>query len=118
MLSFVPIHHNDFIQGTKYKIEEDSYFYSRTFVGIYNGSFYDDYGYLLWEKITFHCENKIYEERIKDTYFGTMRMIMTSIYVRKCYKLNSFKEKIQHAMEQRAINMILQNIIGDKTFTY
>uniref|UniRef100_A0A6C0ESP7 Uncharacterized protein n=1 Tax=viral metagenome TaxID=1070528 RepID=A0A6C0ESP7_9ZZZZ len=70
------------------------------------------------KKITFHCENKINEERIKDTYFGTMRMIMTSIYVRKCYKLNSFKEKIQHAMEQRAINLILQKIIGDKTFTY
>ena len=33
-------------------------------------------------------------------------------------KLYSSKHTIQQAMELRAVNLILQNIIGDKTFKY
>ena len=34
------------------------------------------------------------------------------------YELISSKEKAQNAMELRAINLIIQNIIGDNLFTY
>ena len=130
MLTFVIIPLNELIQGSKYKIEEDSYYYFSTFIGIYNGIITNDYeyfnyDYLSWKKVTLHHENK-YEntESIKDRYFDdlsiTMSITMTLTYTikRKVYKLISSKEKIQHAMEQRAIIIILQKIIGDKTFIY
>lgn len=34
------------------------------------------------------------------------------------YEIDSKKESIQNAMETRAINLILQNIIGDKYYTW
>uniref|UniRef100_A0A6C0ET37 Uncharacterized protein n=1 Tax=viral metagenome TaxID=1070528 RepID=A0A6C0ET37_9ZZZZ len=125
MLTFVIIPLDELVQGTKYKIEEDSYYYFSTFIGIYNGKIYDEYEHLLWKKVTLHHENK-YEntERVKDRYFDDLSLVMSitmsSMYTikRKVYKLISSNEKIQHAMEQRAINLILQKIIGDKTFIY
>lgn len=48
--------------------------------------------------------------------FGTLRYAFneTSYF----YEFVSQKEKIQTAMEQRAINQILQGIIGDELFIY
>uniref|UniRef100_A0A6C0ET88 Uncharacterized protein n=1 Tax=viral metagenome TaxID=1070528 RepID=A0A6C0ET88_9ZZZZ len=121
MLSFVLIEENEMVKGDKYKIEENSYNFNKTFIGIYNGTFYDNlntYSYLLWLKTTFVAQNKKRDDHIGPTYFETMRMSMTTIYDRKFYKLLLSKEKIQQAMEQRSVNIILQNITGDKTFKY
>lgn len=60
----------------------------------------------------------------KYVYFR-MKLIVGFSYITYClddssyfYIVNSKKEIIQNAMELRAINKILQQIIGDETFTY
>ena len=45
-------------------------------------------------------------------------MNIFTLFDRHIYQLVCSKKKIQEAMELRAINLILQNIIGDKSFTY
>ena len=124
MLSFVSIDFSDLIEGTKYKIEEATQCYFRTYIGIYNGTFneFDYYDnvvpYLLWENTTFVAKNIKRVEFIRPKYFKMMRMESISSNDRQMYKLFCSKEKNQNAMELRAINLIIQNIIGDCAFTY
>jgi hypothetical protein len=112
MLSFVSINIDELVKGTKYRIEENLFNVKELIiVGIFNG--YEE-KYLLWNK-TFYFNNYNGYEVIIPKYVESMRMDI--LHKRKFYKLISSKEKIQNAMELRAINLILQNII-DKTFIY
>jgi len=122
MLIFVQITHNELVQGTKYKIEENFLYYLRTFICIYDGKIYEcDINneieeYTVWKNISFVAEHTIEKNIIKRLYLDSIQM--SEMYLKQIYKLVSSKEKIQNAMETRAINTILQNIIGDKTFVY
>jgi len=120
MLKFVSIKSNELVQGSKYKIEEKSYYYLRTFIGTYNGQVFEFNGgeHLMWKKLSFAAEHMTEQNVIKRSYFEHFQMNITSIYERQIYKLVSLKEQIQNVMEQRAIKTILQNIIGDPKFCY
>ena len=54
---------------------------------------------------------------IRDIY-GEKRGLRTFTNLDYYYELVPKKEAIQQAMEKRALQMILQNLIGDKHFTY
>ncbi len=54
---------------------------------------------------------------IKDIH-GEKRGLRTFTSNDYYYELVSKKEAVQEAMEKRALQMILQNLIGDKHFTY
>ena len=54
---------------------------------------------------------------IRDIY-GEKRGLRTFSRMDYYYELVPKKEAIQQAMEKRALQMILQNLIGDKHFTY
>jgi hypothetical protein len=111
---FVNINPTDLVKGVKYKIEEISHYYFRTFVGIYNGT---DDDYLLWNNLSFVAENRITALKNR-SYFKDIRIHILSMYYRQIYKLVSSKEKIQQSMETRAVNMVLQQVVGDSTFIY
>jgi hypothetical protein len=127
MLEFIQIETSELKKGMKYKIIEENLRYVRIFVGMYNGSFYDynPYSrkqYLWWYNLYYIISPKNNRDVpfTNPMYYGNMEMIIApmSIYNRKMYKLVLSKEIIQRAMELRAINKILQNIIGDTSFTY
>uniref|UniRef100_A0A6C0EV84 Uncharacterized protein n=1 Tax=viral metagenome TaxID=1070528 RepID=A0A6C0EV84_9ZZZZ len=119
MLTFVSLPLSELVQGTKYRIEENLYGVREIiFIGMFNGYQQHNEGkYLLWKKIFYFIKNGD-EEVIIPKYIEETQMDILSPFGRKYFKLISSKEKIQNEMEIRAINLILQNIIGDKTFSY
>jgi hypothetical protein len=54
----------------------------------------------------------------KSIYRKVTEMYINSIEFYIFYELQSQKEKIQEAMERRAVNKILQKIIGDNHFVW
>jgi len=129
MLSFVQIEQFELKKGKKYKIiEKVNDKISILFFGIYNGQYnYDneykynnEKDYLSWKKIYFRsiAIDENYREKPTNDYIEIMKMGIIPLFGRKFYKLVMSKEKIQCAMESRAVNTILQNIIGDKSFIY
>jgi len=127
MLTFIQIEISDLKKGIKYKIIEETSRYLRIFIGKYDCSFYDYDSYyrkqyLLW-RYMYYIISPINDRDVPFTnpkYYGTLEMniVPLSLYTRTIYKLVMSKEKIQCAMELRAVNIVLQNIIGDKMFKY
>jgi hypothetical protein len=119
MLSFESLPLSNLIKGVKYMIEENSvYVKELIFIGNFKGyQQYDEEKYLLWTNILYFSKI-IGDEIITPTQVEELRMSVLSPFGRKYYKLVSSKEKIQQSMETRAVNMVLQQIIGDDTFTY
>jgi hypothetical protein len=93
-LTFMPVNGGKLKNGEKYLIFCWAIISSGIYIG-YNGN-------ILWSNYTV----------IKTGYNQSLNWNVSF------YKLIPTKEKIQQAMELRAINIILQNIIGDKTFNY
>lgn len=121
MLDFIRVDEETLIHGTKYKIivVDNDYPFTKTFISTFDD--YDvngnDVKYLLWGKTTFIIEQ--YNPYTKSIFYDhSMSMHKYILNVRIIYKLVLSKEKIQCAMETRAVNTILQNIIGDKSFVY
>jgi len=131
MLEFIQIEISELKKGGKYKIiEKVNDKLSIIFIGKYDGSFNGKYKgtfgsyfreqYLLWHHL-YYIIRPILDGNVEftnPTYYGTLEMNIVPTYTRKMYKLSLSKEKIQNAMELRAINLILQIIIGDKSFVY
>ena len=119
MMLFEQIYENSLVKGIRYKLKDKTKFYARTFIGIYNGTEIDQYGIvLLWINIKYHLEILDKPYCYHTCYFENIKMNIHNMYERYIYKLVPLKGKIQETMEQRAINLILQNIIGDTSFTY
>jgi len=119
MLNFVQVDEKTLIHGTKYKIEDNNPYYNRNFISIFNKYDLDQFNdkYLLWGKTTFNIE--LFNPYSKTTYVNQdMTMSIKGLYKRYIYKLEPLKEIIQRAMELRAINKILQNVMGDPLFNY
>jgi hypothetical protein len=67
----------------------------------------------------------IYREDYENNYFSYSFSLYTHIqryesdeYICNYYEIVSNKKKIQETMEYRALNLILQKIIGDKMFQW
>jgi hypothetical protein len=119
MLSFATLHLSDLTKGVKYMIEENSVHVNELiFIGNFNGyQQHNEEKYLSWTNILYFSK-MVGDELITPNQVEEMRMSVLSPFGRKYYKLVSSKEKIQSAMETRAVNLILQQLIGDSTFTY
>ncbi len=119
MLNFVQVDEKTLIQGIKYKIVDNHPYYNRKYISVFNKYDIDQFNvkYLLWGKTIFIVE--IVDPYSEISYvYKDMTMPIKGLYDRHIYKLVSSKEKIQCAMELRAVNIVLQNIIGDNTFIY
>uniref|UniRef100_A0A6C0EV74 Uncharacterized protein n=1 Tax=viral metagenome TaxID=1070528 RepID=A0A6C0EV74_9ZZZZ len=111
------IHYSKLIEGQRYLIKDIHFINYQRFATFKRYSFYLGYTITIWQRIkytTYLTINKT--ELIEYSHFGDLYLsIDESDYI---YELVSEKKAIQKSMEQRAINLILQNIIGDKNFTY
>jgi len=91
------------VPGTKYKIE----FYG---MDVYTGTYLRD------------KQIKRYFEKVTCLYSETLNTNLVqhlTIPSGYCYYIPIFqRDRIQCAMERRAVNIILQRIIGDATFTW
>jgi len=124
MLNFIKVDEETLIHGTKYKIIVVMFhanIYTKTYISIFDE--YDvnghDIEWFLWGETTLIIEhyNPYTKEIIYDKNTSMPKYIFNDKQ-RDIYKLVLSKEKIQYAMELRAINKILQNIIGDPKFSY
>jgi hypothetical protein len=88
---------NHYIPGKKYKI---IHFYGAVFFGTFCYSYEDS---LLFKNVSG---------------YGFYEYQEFTIHLNKIYKPIFQKERIQSTMEHRAINIILQQITGDPTFTW
>ena len=109
-LRFTPVHWTSLEIGEKYVIKTGTKIF---------GPWYQYIGTLEKNKdgyLTFSCvvltDLKSNESKYKDIVM--IHVLQPFTY----YILEAKKYKIQNAMELRAINKILQKIIGDETFTY
>ena len=90
-LTFIPIKLINLVKGQKYLIEDYGYYHTKLYyVGTYEK--YENY----------------------KLYFNTV-CVDISISI---YEPILLKKFIQQYMELRAVNLILQKITGDKSFTY
>ncbi len=94
-LRFIPVSGDQLKKRTKYLIiGPQMYLYSTMCRGVYKG--YNGH-IMLWDSFVYIKLIENHHNMNKTTY----------------YIINNAKEKIQYAMELRAINKILQNIIGE-----
>ena len=93
--------YDDFIQNRKYIRISNRRIYTSIDIVIYRE--YHEFN-RCWIEFSLYEEIQRYKNNF-DKY---------SIY----YEIDSKKQKIQNAMEVRALNLILQNIIGDKYYTW
>lgn len=111
-LTFVRCRQKDLIIGKKYMFVKQLYFDKNR--EVMTGTITDKgVDITKWINITYINANantsfKKTDTIEFDTYFSRITFL----------KLYSSKSKIQQAMEIRAINLILQNITGDKLFKY
>jgi hypothetical protein len=113
---YILIHYSKLVEGQRYLIKDVQRFNYRI-ATFKRYSFYLGYTITIWQKIkytTYITINKT--ELIEYSLFGDLYLSLDENDI--IYELVSEKKAIQCAMEQRAINLILQNIIGDKNFTY
>ena len=105
-LTFVENESYEFIQNRKYIQICKKYSYGYTIVDIV---VYKE------EKNVFQCESTY----ISFLLYKEIERYKTN-YLPKCiyYQVVSKKQKNQDAMELRALNLIIQNIIGDKYYEY
>ena len=77
---------------------------------------YNEYGTKFTGWFNFIHSNDIYFNHLKCQYqyIGVMIFSKNDYF----YELVSIKNKIQNAMEQRALNIILRRLIGDEMFTW
>jgi hypothetical protein len=113
-LNFCEIDIDALIPGKRYMIKEEYYQHTRTIYCIFEGYFSPHITY--WTDIRY---------TIKDCtcqHFTTGRLQLNRLQLNNMtkkaifYKMISSKPKIQNAMELRALNIVLQNVIGDHTF--
>ena len=100
LLEFEKIKYHHMIKEHKYIIIEHSPYITSKYSGIYKG--HDINNCEIWENYRLLSIENTYYYMIPLTYY---------ILVPKKYS-------IQHAMESRSLNKILQKIIGDDTFTF
>jgi hypothetical protein len=113
-LKFNQINRECLVKDVKYIIIQISDYLNAT--KQYTGIFIDYYLYLtVWKNVDIILDYSIGVSSL--FYLPILNMDLRSdIY--KIYELNRSYGSIQLAMEQRAINKILQHIIGDDCFIY
>lgn len=113
LLNFCEVDNDDLKIGEKYMIQERSYQHTRTIYGVF--AEYITQHITEWSKNMYTIESSYMQT---ETYYASN--IRLNIITKKCefYKLISSKEQIQQDMENRAINLILQKLIGDDAFNY
>lgn len=95
--------YDDFIKNRKYIRVYKANMYTIIHIAIYR-EYYE--GYTQWIEFSLYKEIQRYKNIFDDLPY--------SIY----YEIKSKKQEIQNAMESRALNLILQNIIGDKYYIW
>ena len=113
LLNLCEIEQDELIVGQKYMIIDHHSQYCRILYSIFKNyatPFITDWGQTVYE---IH-----YDRGYPEKYDASKIRLYGHIKKNTFYKFTPEKEKIQNAMESRAINLILQNIIGDKLFTY
>jgi hypothetical protein len=95
--------YDDFIQNRKYIRVSNRRMYTTIDIVIYRE--YYEFN-RCWIEFSLHKEIQGYKNNFNDLPY--------SIY----YEIDSKKQEIQDAMESRALNLILQNIIGDKYYIW
>lgn len=115
LLNFCEVDIDDLKVGEKYMIQERSYQHTRTIYGVF--AEYITQHITEWEKCMYTIESPYIHHTM---YYTTHTRMRINIITKKCefYKLVSSKEQIQQDMENRAINLILQKLIGDDAFNY
>ncbi len=109
-LTFVRCKQRELIIGKKYMFIREYYFDKKREVM---------YGTINDNEMSITEINKITYINKEAEYKSNNTIIIDTLMSRTIFlKLFSSKTKIQQAMEQRAINLILQNIVGDKMFKY
>lgn len=119
-LTFVRCRQKDLIIGKKYMFVKQLYFDKNR--EVMTGTITDKgIDITKWNNITYINTNENTDAHINaNTSFKKKDTIEIDTYLSRItfLKLYSSKSKIQQAMEIRAINLILQNITGDKMFKY
>jgi hypothetical protein len=115
-IKFCEIDIDELVTGQKYMIQEISYQHTIIYYSVF--SHYVT-GYITeWNKPSYRVDTPYTGIKYKPTMRFEKINLNNLTKKASFFKLICSKEKIQNAMELRAINLILQNIIGDKTFTY
>jgi hypothetical protein len=115
MLNFIKVNEDELVKGHKYKLI-DIYSYNPHEYTVTFDGYTCKNNILIWINLSF--EKIVDFEKRKFFYTTDPTIFLKLKYSAYVHELISSKEKIQNAMELRAINLILQNIIGDKLFTY
>ena len=92
--------YDNFIKNRKYIEVCKKYKYTIVHIVIYREEYKNNTGYL---SFTLYKEIERYETNKSSNCY---------------YEVVSKKQEIQNAMESRALNLIIQNIIGDKYYQY
>uniref|UniRef100_A0A6C0EY99 Uncharacterized protein n=1 Tax=viral metagenome TaxID=1070528 RepID=A0A6C0EY99_9ZZZZ len=112
-MKFCEIDIDELVKGKKYMIREIFYDYTRTTFSIFDH--YETPYITNWNKTIYTI---LSPELDLDVIYANNIRLNNMIKKAYFYKLETVKEQIQNAMELRAVNLILQNITGDKTFIY
>ena len=116
-IKFAEIDVTSLIPNKKYKIMDTDNLSTKTMISLFvRCNTLDGCSYLIWGKTTYILER--WDGYIFMLDNPDMILSYSSGPNRKIYQIVSSKTKIQNSMELRAVNKILQNIIGDITFNY
>lgn len=93
----------------------------RSYSNIFSGSIYIGV-YLFSSCIENKFRMKLYCYFVKEQYTYVRNQPINEVWIQNneldIYELHSKKNEIQNAMEQRSLNLIFQNIIGDNMFIW
>jgi hypothetical protein len=106
-LVFKETHFNELVKGTKYSILKT--------IGIHYTGTYIGYTQNITNRVVIFNNAKII---YRNNNSSLLKQIMFDDESREYYCVDFQTEQRQNAMELRAVNKILQQIIGDNTFKY
>jgi len=79
---------------------------------------YQKYDYTIVEIVFYREEYFNYRFSLSFSFYKEIQRYKSDEHICNYYELVSKKKEIQESMESRALNLILQNIIGDKMFQW
>jgi len=116
------IHYSNLIKGKRYLIKDLRFDTYERFATFNRSSTYLGYVITIWQKIKYTTHLTINDlknnHHFEKDYCFIGELYLSIDHNDFIYELVSEKKDIQQSMEQRAVNLLLQKITGDKNFIY